>query len=203
MDIDDLVFVPATAAQDLFGFEYLNQILTAARSKDDVRDATNEVEEALSRRRNGERTFTVQSQDDLMQVFGTLTAAMTWALLAIASVSLVVGGIGIMNIMFVSVRERTREIGVRRALGATRTDVLLQFLIESLALASLGGAIGLAIGAGVILLLQTYAPSIPLRFSPWIAAVAFGAAFVVGVVSGMVPARRAARLHPVDALRYE
>jgi putative ABC transport system permease protein len=203
MDIDDLVFVPATAAQDLFGFEYLNQILTAARSKDDVRDATSEVEEALSRRRNGERTFTVQSQDDLMQVFGTLTAAMTWALLAIASVSLVVGGIGIMNIMFVSVRERTREIGVRRALGATRTDVLLQFLIESLALASLGGAIGLAIGAGVILLLQTYAPSIPLRFSPWIAAVAFGAAFVVGVVSGMVPARRAARLHPVDALRYE
>jgi putative ABC transport system permease protein len=177
--------------------------LTAARSKDDVSDAISEVEEALARRRGGQKTSTVQSQDDLMNVFGTLTSAMTWALLAIASVSLVVGGIGIMNIMFVSVRERTREIGVRRALGATRTDVLLQFLIESLVLASLGGAIGLALGAAIIMLLQSYASSLPMRFSPWIAAVAFGAAFVVGVVSGVVPARRAARLHPVDALRYE
>jgi putative ABC transport system permease protein len=108
-----------------------------------------------------------------------------------------------MNIMFVSVRERTREIGVRRALGATRTDVLLQFLIESLALAAVGGAVGLGLGAGIIGLLQRYASSIPLRFSPWIAMVAFGAAFLVGVLSGVVPARRAARLDPVEALRYE
>jgi putative ABC transport system permease protein len=203
MDVDDLVFIPATAAQDLFGQDYISQILTAARSKDDVPSAVDQVEETLARRRNGEKTFTVQSQDDLMNVFGTLTAAMTWALLAIASVSLVVGGIGIMNIMFVSVRERTREIGVRRALGATRSDVLLQFLIESLALAAVGGAVGLACGAGIIGLVQHFAPAVPLRFSPWIAMVAFGAAFLVGVLSGVVPARRAAKLDPVEALRYE
>ncbi len=202
-DLDDLVFIPATTAQDLFGQESLTQIVTAARSKDEVTVAIDEIEETLARRRNGDKTFTVQSQDDLMNVFGTLTRAMTWALLAIASVSLVVGGIGIMNIMFVSVRERTREIGVRRALGATRLDVLLQFLIESLVLATAGGLVGLGLGLGVVRLVNAYAPSVPLRFSPWIAAIAFGAAFLVGVVSGVVPARRAARLDPVDALRYE
>jgi putative ABC transport system permease protein len=141
--------------------------------------------------------------DDLIGVFGTLTAAMTAALLAIASVSLVVGGIGIMNIMLVSVRERTREVGVRRALGATRRDILLQFLVEALVLATAGGLLGLALGAGVVTLVNRYAPDVPLMLSPWIAAVAFGASFVVGVVSGVVPARRAAMLDPVDALRYE
>jgi putative ABC transport system permease protein len=203
VDIDDLVFIPASSALDLFGQDFITQILTAARSKDDVPAAIEEIEATLARRRHGEKTFTVQSQDDLMNTFATLTTAMTGALLAIASISLVVGGIGIMNIMFVSVRERTREIGVRRAVGATRLDVLLQFLIESLALATLGGLLGLALGAGIIWLAQRYVPSVPLRFSPWIAAVAFGAAFLVGVLSGVVPARRAARLDPVDALRYE
>jgi putative ABC transport system permease protein len=203
MDLDDLVFIPATTAQDLFSQEHLTQILTAARSKDEVRAATEEAEEILARRRNGEKTFTIQSMDDLISVFGTLTSAMTAALLAIASVSLVVGGIGIMNIMLVSVRERTREIGVRRALGATQQDVLLQFLIEALVLASLGGLVGLGLGSGVVALVNRWAPDVPLKLSPWIAAIAFGASFVVGVVSGVLPARRAASLEPVEALRYE
>ena len=138
-----------------------------------------------------------------MSAFGTLTTGLTWALLAIASVSLLVGGIGIMNIMLVSLRERTREIGVRRALGATRADILRQFLIEAVALASVGGLLGMAMGLGIVTLVNRFVPALPLRFSPWIAAVAFGAAFVVGVVSGVVPARRAARHDPVDALRYE
>ncbi len=202
-DMDDLVFIPATAAQDLFGMENLNQIVTAARNKEEVPQAIAEIEEILGRRRNGEITFTVQSQDDLIGVFGTITTAMTAALLAIASVSLVVGGIGIMNIMLVSVRERTREIGVRRALGATQQDILLQFLIEALVLATFGGLAGLGIGAGIIGLVNTYAPDVPIKLSPWIGAIAFGASFVVGVVSGVVPARRAALLDPVDALRYE
>lgn len=203
MDMDDLVFVPTTAAQDLFGQEHLSQIVTAARSKAEVSDAMVEIEEILARRRSGELTFTVQSMDDLIAVFGTLTSAMTAALLAIASVSLVVGGIGIMNIMLVSVRERTREIGVRRALGATRQDVLLQFLIEALVLATLGGVLGLMFGAGIVAVANRYAPDVPLKLSPWIAAIAFGASFVVGVISGVVPARRAALLDPVEALRYE
>jgi putative ABC transport system permease protein len=188
---------------DLFGQEHLAQIITAARSKAEVSAAMEELREVLMRRRNGEETFTIQSQDDLIGVFGTLTSAMTAALLAIASVSLIVGGIGIMNIMLVSVRERTREIGVRRALGATRQDILLQFLIEALVLASLGGVIGLALGGGVVALVNNVAPDVPLLLSPWIAAIAFGASFVVGIVSGVVPARRAALLNPVEALRYE
>jgi putative ABC transport system permease protein len=203
MDLDDLVFVPATAAQDLFNQENVQQIVTAARSKAEVAAAIQEVQDILVRRRNGEITFTIQSQDDLIGVFGTITTAMTAALLAIASISLVVGGIGIMNIMLVSVRERTREIGVRRALGATRQDILLQFLIEALVLATLGGLVGLGLGAGLIALVQKLAPDVPLKFSPWIGAVAFGASFVVGIVSGVMPARRAADLDPVDALRYE
>jgi putative ABC transport system permease protein len=140
-DMDDLVFVPATSALDLFGQDHLTQIMAASRNKDDVPLAMADIDATLARRRSGESSFTIQSMDDLLGAFSTLTTAMTLALLAIASVSLVVGGIGIMNIMLVSVRERTREIGVRRALGATRTDVLWQFLIEAVVLAALGGEI--------------------------------------------------------------
>jgi putative ABC transport system permease protein len=128
---------------------------------------------------------------------------MTLMLLAIASISLVVGGIGIMNIMLVSVRERTREIGVRRAVGATQSDILWQFLLEAVVISSIGGGVGLGIGATITALVQRYAPDVPIALSPWIAIVAVGSSFVVGVLSGVVPARRAAQLDPVDALRYE
>ncbi len=128
---------------------------------------------------------------------------MTLMLLAIASISLVVGGIGIMNIMLVSVRERTREIGVRRAVGATQSDILWQFLLEAVVISSIGGGVGLGIGAAITALVQRYAPDVPIALSPWIAIVAVGSSFVVGVLSGVVPARRAAQLDPVDALRYE
>ena len=172
-DLDDLVFIPATTAMDQFGLDRLSQLLTAARSKDDTPLAIEEVEEILARRRNGERVFTIQSQDDLLRTFGALTAAMTLALLAIASVSLIVGGIGIMNIMLVSVRERTREIGVRRAVGATRSDILWQFLLEAVVISTIGGAIGLGLGAAIVAVVTRYAPDVPLRIQPWIAAVAF------------------------------
>ena len=203
MDLDDLVFLPVTAALDLFGTDSLNSILTAAKNKEDVPLAMAEVDDILARRRHGEREVTVQSQDDLLATFGSLTNAMTWMLLAIASISLVVGGIGIMNIMLVSVRERTREIGVRRALGATRADVLWQFLVESMAISILGGLLGLGLGVAVSLAVRSAAPDVPLEVSPWIAMVALSSAVVVGVVSGVVPARRAALLDPVEALRYE
>jgi putative ABC transport system permease protein len=202
-DLDDLVFVPATTAMDLYNLEQLSQILCAARTKEEAHDASSEIEDILARRRNGERVFTIQSQDDLLKTFGALTGAMTLMLLAIASISLVVGGIGIMNIMLVSVRERTREIGVRRAVGATQSDVLWQFLLEAVVISTIGGALGLGLGALITALVQRYAPDVPIVLSPWIAVVAFGSSFVVGVFSGVVPARRAAQLDPVDALRYE
>lgn len=202
-DLNDLVFIPATTAQDLFNQNFLTQILAAARSKEDAVQAGQEVEEILARRRNGEKTFTIQSQDDLLKTFGALTGVMTLMLLAIASISLIVGGIGIMNIMLVSVRERTREIGVRRAVGATKADILWQFLLESVVISTLGGGVGLSLGAAIVLTLKRFAPSVPVALSPWIAGVAFGSSFVVGVLSGVIPARRAAELDPVDALRYE
>jgi putative ABC transport system permease protein len=130
-------------------------------------------------------------------------ATMTLVLLAIASIALVVGGIGIANIMLVSVRERTREIGVRRAVGATRSAILMQFLVESVVIAMLGGLIGLAIGGAIIALTRAAAPTLPIRLSGWLVASAIGFSGVVGVVSGVMPARRAANLDPVEALRYE
>ncbi|HEX7623361.1 MAG TPA: FtsX-like permease family protein, partial [Anaeromyxobacteraceae bacterium] len=115
----------------------------------------------------------------------------------------VVGGIGIANIMLVSVRERTREIGVRRAVGATKNTILMQFLVEAVVIASLGGLVGLGLGAGIIGLARLAVPELPVQLSPWIVFTALGFSGAVGVLSGVIPARSAARLDPVEALRYE
>jgi len=128
---------------------------------------------------------------------------MTGVLLAIASIALVVGGIGIANIMLVSVRERTREIRVRRAVGATRSTILMHFLVEAVVIASLGGLIGLALGAAITGVARIAVPGLPVQLSPWIVFPALGFSVLVGVVSGVMPARSAARLDPVEGLRYE
>jgi putative ABC transport system permease protein len=128
---------------------------------------------------------------------------MTFVLLGIASISLIVGGIGIMNIMLVSVRERTREIGVRKALGATKRDILVQFLVESVAVSLLGGVIGLGFGALIAAGVSAAVPEIPTKITLWIILVAFGFSVAVGVFFGVAPARKAADLDPIEALRYE
>jgi putative ABC transport system permease protein len=202
-DMDDLAFVPATAAQDLFGIETVSEILTRAKNRSTVRPATEEITEILATRRNGTIDFSINSQDDLMDTVNKLMDTLTFALGAIASISLLVGGIGIMNIMLVSVNERTREIGVRRAVGARRRDILLQFLVEAVVVSMLGGMAGLFLGFVAIQVAGHIEPALPIRLSAWNVLLAMGFSALVGVVSGVLPAIRAADLDPVEALRYE
>jgi putative ABC transport system permease protein len=202
-DFDDLVYIPSTAALDVFALEGYSNIMARARDKANTEAAIADITEVLKRRHGNQIDFTVVSQDDLLATVNTVMSMMTLVLMAIASIALVVGGIGIANIMLVSVRERTREIGVRRAVGATRMTILMQFLVESVVVAVLGGVIGLAIGGGVISLVQLAAPGLPIRLSPSVVSIALGFSAVVGVLSGVMPARSAARLDPVEALRYE
>jgi putative ABC transport system permease protein len=206
VDQDDIVLVPYTTAQDrLSGFSFLGQILASATSPKDMAAAQEEIR-GIMRDSHGlggsPDDFTVRDQTAIAQAATSTTSVMTGLLAAIASISLVVGGIGIMNIMLVSVTERTREIGIRMAVGARGSDVLTQFLVESVVMSLLGGVVGLAIGFGGAAILghvmgwTTATPLIAV-----FVAVGFSAA--VGVFFGYYPARKAAALDPIQALRYE
>jgi putative ABC transport system permease protein len=201
-DIDDLVFIPVRTGMDLFALEGLNEIIVQARSAEQVDDVIAETRDILMRRHRTE-DFTVVSQGEILETFNLIAGAMTTLLLAIASISLLVGGIGIMNIMLVSVRERTREIGTRMAVGATRRAIRNQFLIESTTLSGFGGLVGLLLGVGIAKIAQVVAPNLPVRVSPWILVIAVGFSLAVGVFFGVWPAVKASRLDPIEALRYE
>jgi putative ABC transport system permease protein len=147
--------------------------------------------------------FTILSQNDLLSTFGQISAAITVFLGAIAGISLLVGGIGIMNIMLVTVTERTREIGLRKAIGAKRRDILLQFLVESMTLALVGGLIGVALGVSGALLIAGFSTQFAPRVVPVTIFLSTGMSALVGLVAGLYPAVRASRLNPIEALRYE
>ena len=206
-DQDDVVLMPYTTAQDrLSGRTFLTQILASAQSSNEMAAAEDEVRgimrDSHGLLNGGADDFTVRDQTAIAQAATSTTSVMTGLLAAIASISLVVGGIGIMNIMLVSVTERTREIGVRMAVGARGSDVLTQFLVESVVMSMLGGLIGLVAGYGGSVILgrvMGWSTSTPLVAVA--AAVGFSAA--VGVFFGYYPARKAAALDPIQALRYE
>ena len=202
-DLDDLVLIPGTSALDLFSLDGFTKIEARARDKANVEASLADVAEILKSRHGNKEDFTVVSQDDMLATFNGIMTAMTTLLMIIASISLVVGGIGIANIMLVSVRERTREIGVRRAVGAKRRHILAQFLVESVVISMIGGMIGLAMAAAVVWGVRKAMPDVPVGISPWIVAVALGFSAAVGILAGVWPARRAARLDPVEALRWE
>jgi putative ABC transport system permease protein len=206
-DQDDTVIAPYTAVQKrLLGTTNLSNILVAAAPGASTASLSTAVSDLLRRRHRigpGEADdFNVRSPEEMARVLSSTTDTMAYLLASVAAISLVVGGIGIMNIMLVSVTERTKEIGLRRALGAKRIDVLRQFVAEAMSLSLAGGAMGIALGVG-----SSYALSAILKWatavSPVAIAMSFGFAAMVGVVFGYVPARRAAALMPTEALRYE
>jgi putative ABC transport system permease protein len=203
LSFDELGFIPTEAALKLFNDDKLFGIRAKASSRVGVDDAVAEITEILRERRDGEEDFTVLTQVSMMESMNTILSMLTYVLGAIAAISMVVGGIGIMNIMWVTVVERTQEIGIRRAVGARRRDILQQFLAEAIGLSLVSGVIGVG-GAMVITnILYLAFPAFDMRAPMWIILPAFVLALGVGTIFGVGPAWRASRIETLDALRYE
>lgn len=203
LDFDELGFIPTEAALKLFNDDKLFGIRAKASSRVSMDDAVAEMTEILKDRRDGEEDFTILTQISMMESMNTILSMLTYVLAAIAAISMVVGGIGIMNIMWVTVVERTQEIGIRRAVGARRVDIMKQLLAEAVSLSVLGGLVG--VGGAVLITYGIYFafPSFDMRAPMWIVLPAFFLAVFVGVAFGVGPAWRASRIEILDALRYE
>ena len=207
---DDFVLLPYATAKRIMGASrdldiQIQLLVDDVNRQEEVKERIRRVLRQEHKLRPGQPDdFKVQTPEQLTESFNTVINAITAVMAGIVGISLLVGGIGIMNIMLVSVTERTREIGILKALGATRQDILLQFLIEALALCMLGGLVGVALGYGLGALVATMLPGFPPAHVPlWAVGLSFGFCAAVGVIFGIIPAAKAAQLDPIDALRYE
>lgn len=204
---DDMIIIPLTTAQKLvFGVDYVSNISLEAKTQDDIVAAEDEVGYLLLARHHFndpvQADFSMFSQSDILSTANQVTGTFTALLSGIAAISLLVGGIGIMNIMLVTVIERTREIGLRKALGATSQIIITQFLIESILLTFGGGAVGTGLGIGLSFVISKVI-SLPFAISASAILLAFGVSATIGIIFGWYPARKAASLSPIEALRYE
>jgi len=202
-DFDDTVYVPVASALDIFDVDELVEIDIVASNTDVIPEVVAGIRSLLMERHRGEEDFTITTQTEMLDTFGKIIGMITIAVSGIAGISLLVGAMGILTIMWISVHERTNEIGLLRALGVSRGTVQGLFLLESVLLAVAGGGLGLASGLGLTALGRAAVPGLPLSTPPLAIAAALAMCLLVGVVSGVAPARRAADLDPVEALRTE
>ncbi len=207
-DQDDTVIIPVTTAMyRVFGKEYLDSISVEAVSPEAIDAAQDSITKIIIKQhhlvtKDEQDSFQIRNMSDIKNMLETTTKTMSLLLGAIAAISLLVGGIGIMNIMLVSVTERTREIGLRKAIGATNKDIMVQFLIESVLMSFLGGITGILLGGGTAVLITLFAGwTVRVSLSSIILATTFS--LIVGIVFGLWPAKKASTLDPIEALRYE
>lgn len=207
MDQDDMVLAPyTTVMKRILSITYLQGVNASALTEDMTDQAIDDISELLRQnhkiKEGDEDDFTIRSQQEMMQMMNSTSDTMTILLLVVACISLVVGGIGIMNIMYVSVTERTKEIGLRMSVGARGIDILNQFLIESVLLSVTGGLIGVLVGVGAALGINVFAHW-PIQIQPWSVLLSFAVCSATGIFFGWYPAKKAASLDPIEALRYE
>ncbi|UEA88623.1 ABC transporter permease [Alistipes senegalensis] len=207
MDQDDLIIAPYTTVQKrILAITHLQEIVCSALSEVYTDDAIGEITDILRTnhrlKADDDDDFSIRSQQELSSMLTSTTDMMTVLLAAVAGISLLVGGIGIMNIMYVSVTERTREIGLRMSIGAKSRDILAQFLIESILISVTGGLIGVVFGVGVAVVVNV-AAAFPIYIQPWSVFLSFAVCTLTGVFFGWYPARKAAMLDPIEAIRYE
>ncbi|MDD3796699.1 MAG: ABC transporter permease [Lachnospiraceae bacterium] len=200
---NDGVFLPFTNAQRLLSSVNITTFYVSTSDTEHTQEAKDALDQMLMNKYGDEDSYTIVNMMDIMDTINSVMSTLELLLGAIAGISLLVGGIGIMNIMLVSVTERTREIGIRKAIGAQKPDIIVQFLIESVIISLMGGLIGMGISQGILTLINTLYPGYNFNISGGVAGMALAFAIMVGVVFGIYPANKAAKLKPINALRYE
>lgn len=200
---DETILIPISVMQTFTQYERVEPVYIQVRNAADVPLVTEQVSQILQRRHRAGASYSVQNLKAILDTADSIATVLTIVLIIVSAIALLISGIGIMNIMLVTVTERTREIGLRMAVGASRREVLLQFLVESVMISLAGGAVGIIIGLLIPLSVSLFTDQVKVHVSPWSVVVAFVVSFTVGVGFGLLPARRASQLNPTEALRYE